>query len=685
MNHSCQIAVLIVEDDEVHRELIASHLDRDEVRFEIAFAESCSQAIEQLASRTFDCVILDHNLHDGTGDQILRIAHDDLITTPVVAISTSIDPDVMITEFKSGCVDFIAKRDAFRGRVLANAVTQVVKNNRTRAAVERAGASVTMIEKAGAILAFNGDDPDSGLSHQSIEKNLQLIYEVAVQTIQDGVVLIERRSRVVYANPAFKRLLGLSDESDLPGGPLATIDDVMTAGAAAHFRRFDPQQSQFESWLCSATGEPVPVLIGQTPVGEHCILCAVSDLRAIKRQQRELEEKNQRLAQLYETANRFVDDVSHEFRTPLTVIKGYTEILEQEITGPVTDEQRGFLWTILDRTRDLAQMVDDLLDTSKVRSGCFRVDRRPQRLGDIVASIRPSIVHKALTNHVNIHANISEHLPLVFADAEKIGRVLLNLIVNAVKFSPEGGDVVIRAKPGASGEVQVDVTDNGPGISKENLRNIFRRFQQVGDPQRSSTKGFGLGLSIASELMAMNLGTISVESEQNRGSTFSFTLPVNDPAVVARRLLTRAALTQNLDDAQSAVERSAIAMLLVTPAHGVKCSDQLRSHLASHTKTMDLIFEAADHRSMILFGFSSNPERWVERLRDAFDEADEHPGAVKMETPGFQILGSWSASGESTQAIDVLTKRIESSNNVESNPPPNEMSPVGGKGERALA
>jgi len=112
----------------------------------------------------------------------------------------------------------------------------------------------------------------------------------------------------------------------------------------------------------------------------------------------ELERKERRLAELNEMANRFVDNVSHEFRTPLTVIKGYSEVIETGLAGPVNDQQREFLRTVLDRTRDLAQMVDDLLDTSRLRAGHLRVDRRPTRINRILTTLRTTIQAKAQAN-----------------------------------------------------------------------------------------------------------------------------------------------------------------------------------------------------------------------------------------------------------------------------------------------
>lgn len=648
MSESRHISVLVVEDDQTHRELVADRLSGEEPGFDVSFAASCTEAIQQLAERAFECVVLDHNLPDGTGDEFMSQAHYHLLTTPVVAFSTSIDPDVMISEFKGGCVDFIPKREAFSGDLLPRTILKAVENFRVRAAVERAGSSVRLIEQAGKLLASESGAAAAG--RPSIQNKLQLIYETAVRTSQDGVLLVERHGQVVYANPAFKRLLGLSDMLDLPGHPRTTIDDVLTPGAAANFRAHTEERASFESVLRAASGEEVPVQIGQTPLGDHGVLCAVSDLREAKARQRELEEKNRHLAELCETANRFVDNVSHEFRTPLTVIKGYSEVIENGLAGPITDEQRGFLWTILDRTRDLAQMVDDLLDTSKIRAGCLRVDRRAQRVSDILATHRPAIVQKAQTHKVNVRDEVSVDLPLVYADGEKVGRIILNLLVNAIKFSPEGAEVVIWARAEPGGDIRVGVTDNGPGIAPENLSIIFERFKQVGDPQRSSTKGFGLGLNIARELVALNLGTMSVESTLGRGSTFSFTLPPNDQVAVAARFLDR------LPEFNG--NPTQVALLAVTAAADDDSRDLMRQFLSSHTYPMDLIFESTEAGALLLFGHCSDAEQWAQRLRTACADASHWPHKAGPCPPRIEVLGRWPYPSRNKEALRAVSRRV---------------------------
>ncbi|MEQ8615563.1 MAG: response regulator [Lacipirellulaceae bacterium] len=253
-----------------------------------------------------------------------------------------------------------------------------------------------------------------------------------------------------------------------------------------------------------------------------------------------LSEKNNRLAQLYNTAQQFVDNVSHEFRTPLTVIREFTSIVRDGLDGPVTERQAEHLEKVLYRTDDLSLMVDDMLDISKLEAGLLAVWRRPCSVEELINNVEGMISSRAKSRGIEFSVDLQVDLPEVYCDEEKARRVLINLAINAIKFTSKGGRVQIWAKQAEeSSDIVLGVTDTGAGISKENLESIFGRFRQVDSGIHSSTKGFGLGLSIARELVDLNLGEIDVQSEVGKGSTFSFTLPQNDLTTIVDRYLDR--------------------------------------------------------------------------------------------------------------------------------------------------
>jgi nitrogen-specific signal transduction histidine kinase len=245
-----------------------------------------------------------------------------------------------------------------------------------------------------------------------------------------------------------------------------------------------------------------------------------------------LSEKNSQLVELCDTAHRFVDNVSHEFRTPLTVIKEFSSLMMDGLCGPLNHEQRHAAQIISDRADDLACMVNDMMDVSRLKAGILSMWRRSTRLADVMFHIRPMLERRAARGEVRLQIDELEGLPEAFCDAGKISQIISNLVINAIKFTNPGGCVRVWAHVADNARLMVGVTDNGQGIEPDKLRVIFERFTQLNHDIVSSTKGVGLGLAIVKEFVSLNLGEIFVESECGKGSTFFFSLPLADPAAV---------------------------------------------------------------------------------------------------------------------------------------------------------
>jgi diguanylate cyclase (GGDEF)-like protein len=218
----------------------------------------------------------------------------------------------------------------------------------------------------------------------------------------------------------------------------------------------------------------------------------------------------------------FIATTAHELRTPLTSLQGYTELLR----GPVDPALRDRWLSIIHvEAAQLGQVVDQLLDVSRLDSGRFQAERREFELLDIVDSVA---MHFAQQVALSSHTLVVEvpNPPRVYADPAQVERVLRNLLSNALKYSPFGGEVRIAAVERSSGEVEVCLQDHGLGIPAEWLGRLFERFQRVERPERDSIRGTGLGLYIARQLVELNSGRIWATSDgAMQGSTFHFTLP----------------------------------------------------------------------------------------------------------------------------------------------------------------
>jgi signal transduction histidine kinase len=319
-----------------------------------------------------------------------------------------------------------------------------------------------------------------------------------------------------------------------------------------------------------------------------------------------LETKNKRLEQLCEMSQQFVDNVSHEFRTPLTVIREFAAIIKDGIDGPVTETQESRLGSLINRTDDLANMVDDLLDTSRLESGLLKTCREEHNLKDLVRQVERTLRTRARAKKIQLIVDDRFPQLTVFCDEEKLRRVLINLAVNAIKFTPVEGQVRISAEIEDRNRAIITVSDNGAGIPADDLKRIFERFQQVESHRRmASSKGFGLGLSIARSLASLNLGGLQVASEYGKGSQFSVTVPLaRAESIMNCYLDQRIAATDNSEE---------IRVVEIVPG---KFGDQdqtevvasIDDFLRNTVRTFDLVMQPDDLRWLV---FTSSSEEGV--------------------------------------------------------------------------
>ena len=232
--------------------------------------------------------------------------------------------------------------------------------------------------------------------------------------------------------------------------------------------------------------------------------------------------------QQLEFKNQFLSHVSHELRTPLTCIHQFTTLLLDGIVGEVSPEQREHLKTILKSVNQLGAMVHDLLEASRAESGKIRLEPRCVTMGDLIRQAVAMIRPIAQGKKVGLEMGVDTRIPFVYGDPARILEVLINLIDNGIKFTPQGGAVTVQAclVPTDPDFVYVSVADTGCGIAPEARALVFERLYQDPNAVDNNRKGLGLGLFIAKELVSLHGGRIWVASEPGNGSTFSFTLPL---------------------------------------------------------------------------------------------------------------------------------------------------------------
>jgi len=230
-----------------------------------------------------------------------------------------------------------------------------------------------------------------------------------------------------------------------------------------------------------------------------------------------------RMRQFENTRKEFVANVSHELRTPLSIIKGYVETLLDE-QPPDEETSRQFLQTIQRHSRRLEALIADLLSISALESQQARLNFEPVAMSAAAQSVVDELARQAFEKFVAVSVEIPEQLPAVRADAQRLHQVLFNLLDNAIKYTPSGGHVTIRAEE-KNGCIETTVADDGPGIAPEHLPHVFERFYRVDKARSRELGGTGLGLSIVKHIVQSHTGRVWAESELEKGSTFYFTLP----------------------------------------------------------------------------------------------------------------------------------------------------------------
>jgi len=221
----------------------------------------------------------------------------------------------------------------------------------------------------------------------------------------------------------------------------------------------------------------------------------------------------------------FFSSMSHELRTPLTSIKEGISLLQDEVGGTVTEKQKRLLAILSEESKRLIDLVNSLLDLSKMEAGMMTYTFEQGSLAPLIGRATTEMIPLVEAKKITIETKIDEKLPTIKMDRERILQVLRNLIGNGVKFTPKGGQVRVSACL-KNREVEISVSDTGPGITKENLTTIFEKFHQAALKNSDHIKGTGLGLAIVKHVITAHGGRVWAESEPGQGSSFIFVLPV---------------------------------------------------------------------------------------------------------------------------------------------------------------
>jgi PAS domain S-box-containing protein len=375
----------------------------------------------------------------------------------------------------------------------------------------------------------------------TLAEQVALLKTILESSTEHSLIAMDLGGKILNWNEGARRNYGYSAE-DMIGRRNARImhtpEDIAAGVAAAfmetalcsgkaesEFERMGSDGRRFTASVAltlrrDITGAPIGyLLISKNITGQKRLE------EQLQRKNKELQEQNRRVKEATRLKSEFLANMSHELRTPLNAIIGFSELLHDGRAGAVSAKQKGYVNDVLISARHLLQLINDVLDLSKVESGKMEFFPDLVEPAKLVGEVRNVLRTLAAHRRVNLRIEVDPQLQQVVLDPAKLKHVLFNFLSNALKFIPAEGRVTVRMVPAGPDDLMIEVEDTGIGIRLEDLPRLFVEFQQLDTSASKKYQGTGLGLALVKRIVEAQGGIVSVTSTPGRGSTFSARLP----------------------------------------------------------------------------------------------------------------------------------------------------------------
>lgn len=491
------LRIIIVDDDDVDRMAVKRALRQAGFEVQTEEAASAAAAIEMLIATPFDCVFLDYNLPDTTGLEFIRSLTAAGLRLPVVMMTGQGDEEIAVELMKAGASDYIPK-NAMNADRIRNVPTM--------------------------IRAFRAER-----QLRDTEERMRLALESArigtwEMNPQSGERLWSERTReILGVGPDYEPTAGAfgdivhSEDRDRVRAAIANaLNPAMRADYNEEFRVVRGDGTVI--WV-HATGRAIFLGAGSSAPAIR-FLGTLSEVTAQKEAAAALQES-------IRLRDEVLAIVSHDLRNPLNTLLACASLLSDI---PLTPEQTQKQLDIIKRTgRQMNRLLQDLLDVSRIEAGSFHVETHAVGVAQIVADVCSMFEQQAARKSLLLTCDVSDELPSARADRDRLVQALSNLLSNAVRLTPAGGQIQVHARA-ANDYVVFSVADTGPGIAADELPHVFERFWQA---RRANRSGAGLGLAIVKGIVEAHGGLVRVESEVGRGTTFEIGIPAARVPVAA--------------------------------------------------------------------------------------------------------------------------------------------------------
>jgi PAS domain S-box-containing protein len=529
---------ILVIDDNVSRLKTLSAKLRN-MGHRVTTATKGQEAVALFSKQPFNIVLADIKLPDVSGREILETTKEANPEVAVIMMADRANLKAAVNAVEEGAYAYILKPEAMYElkTLISNALREQELLIRNRRLVDGLQQSNKLSSEANEKLQkeINERKQAEELLRQNEEK-YRLLFELS----PIGITTVDMKGTVTSSNPAVYRQGGYS-EGDFVGKHFSKIAPIRVRDVPKFLRVFAsiirgrvPQPFEVAynrkdgslGWteihvaLLEAGGKKLGIQVLQRDITERKLM-----EQEIQNKNEQLKMQNKELEKASRAKSDFLARMSHELRTPLNVIMGFSELMLDQVPGEINEEQRQCLDDMVTSSRHLLGLINEVLDLSKVEAGKVEVKIKDIALSELVESVTSAMTAVLSQRKQSLDVDLDRGLPLVYADEARLRQVFFNLLSNASKFTPEGGKIRIEALR-KDGFCQVTVSDNGIGIKKEDLKQIFEPFYQADNPVTRERKGTGLGLTLVKEIVEMHGGQIRVESEYGKGSDFIFTLPL---------------------------------------------------------------------------------------------------------------------------------------------------------------
>lgn len=553
--------LLYVDANQSDCAFICSILASDANDFQVTIATTLSELVSRLIDSRYDLVVSDLNINGCGGLQIIDTFHAHAPQMPVIIVTGNGSEEVAVAALKRGVADYIPKKSR-----QIHALPE-----RIRDALKQQSRPRTSISIGTGFCCDHPCDVSYNPSGSSI--NAPLVEEAFLRTMAEqtprGTLLVDAETlRILEANSVFQKLLGYTPEELQQ----LTLYDII-AVIPHNWQQMAQQDQGFvgERQHRRKDGSLVDVDVSASFItyrSKQALCVIVRDITAQKRAEEkfrverdvlaqrvaartaDLSTANAQLARAARLKDEFLASMSHELRTPLNVILGQSEVLQEELYGPLTPKQAKSIRMITESGEHLLDLINDVLDLAKIEAGKVTLDRQSLNIAFICKASLQFIKQLAQKKAISISSSIDPCAITMDADGRRLKQILVNLLTNAVKFTPEGGRIGLDVQIDPQREVvNFTVWDTGIGIAPADKDRLFQPFVQLDGGLDRQHNGTGLGLSLVSHLADLHGGNVVLESEVGRGSRFTVSLPWNQTIAADSPGSTIAAITTPVADA----------------------------------------------------------------------------------------------------------------------------------------